>query len=288
MTHSPHVESFFDKATSTLSHIVHSGQGSDAAIVDSVMDFDAASGRTSRASADRLAAFARSHDLKITWHLETHVHADHLSAAPYLKAQLGGSIGIGSRIVEVQERFGKIFNFGIDVSGTGAEFDHLFEDGATFKIGRLEARVIHVPGHTPADVAYVIGDAAFIGDTLFAPDVGSARADFPGGDAHTLYQSARRILALPPETRLYLCHDYPPDGRAVRPAITVAEQRKENKHLAEGVDEATFVAMREKRDATLAMPTLMLPSVQMNMRAGNKPPPEDNGVAYLKIPLDVI
>ena len=288
MTHCPHVESFFDKATSTLSHIVHSGQGSEAAIVDSVMDFDAASGRTSRASADKLAAFARGHELKIVWHLETHVHADHLSAAPYLKSLLGGKIGIGSRIVEVQERFGKIFNFGIDVSGTGAEFDHLFNDNASFTIGPLEARVLHVPGHTPADVAYVIGDAAFIGDTLFAPDVGSARADFPGGDAHTLYRSARRILALPPETRLFLCHDYPPEGRAVRPAITVAEQRKENKHLAEGVDEETFVAMREKRDATLAMPALMLPSVQMNMRAGNKPPPEDNGVAYLKIPLDVI
>jgi glyoxylase-like metal-dependent hydrolase (beta-lactamase superfamily II) len=288
MTASPHVESFFDKATSTLSHIVHAGQGSDAAIVDSVMDYDAASGRTSRASADKLAAFVKSHDLKVVWHLETHVHADHLSAAPYLRSLLGGKIGIGSRIVEVQERFGKIFNFGIDVSGTGAEFDQLFEDGATFNIGRLQAQVLHVPGHTPADIAYLIGDCAFIGDTLFAPDVGSARADFPGGDAHTLFQSARRILALPPETRLYLCHDYPPEGRQVRPATTVAEQRSRNKHLADGIDEDSFVAMRTKRDATLSLPALMLPSVQVNMRAGNLPRAEENGVSYLKIPIDVL
>jgi glyoxylase-like metal-dependent hydrolase (beta-lactamase superfamily II) len=287
MPASPHVDSFFDEATSTLSHIVHSGQGSEAAIVDSVLDFDPKSGRTDRSSADKLIAFVAAHHLVVIWHLETHVHADHLSAAPYLKAKLGGSIGIGAHIVEVQERFGKAFNFGLDVSGTGAEFDRLFEDGATFSIGPLEASVIHVPGHTPADVAYVIGDAAFVGDTLFAPDVGTARADFPGGDARALYRSARRILSLPPETRLYLCHDYPPEGRGVTAHATVAEQRKKNKHLAEGIDEESFVAMRQKRDSTLSLPTLMLPSVQVNMRAGHFPPTEDNGVAYLKIPVDL-
>lgn len=286
-TTSPQVDSFFDNATSTVSHIVHAGPGSEAAIVDSVLDFDPKSGRTGREQADKLIASVQAHELKVTWHLETHVHADHLSAAPYLKAKLGGKIGIGSKIVEVQEQFGKVFNFGLDVSGTGAEFDRLFEDGDTFRIGALEGTVIHVPGHTPADIAYVIGDAAFIGDTLFAPDLGSARADFPGGDARTLYRSARRILALPPETRLYLCHDYPPEGRDVVCVATVAEQRAKNKHLAEGIDEDSFVDMRQKRDATLSLPTLMLPSVQVNMRAGHMPPKEDNGVAYIKIPLDV-
>lgn len=285
---SPIVDSFFDPATSTVSHIVHAGDGSEAAIVNSVLDFDAKSGRTSRECADKLIAFVAAKRLRIAWHLETHVHADHLSAAPYLKGKLGGKIGIGSRIVEVQERFGKVFNFGLDVSGTGAEFDELFEDGARFSIGALEGAVIHVPGHTPADIAYVIGDAAFVGDTLFAPDLGTARADFPGGDAHTLFHSARRILALPGETRLYLCHDYPPEGRDVITHTTVAEQRAKNKHLADGIPEQDFVAMREARDKTLGLPTLMLPSVQVNMRAGKLPPAEDNGVAYLKIPLDVL
>ena len=288
MTTSPLVDSFFDPATSTVSHVVHTGQGSEAAIVDSVLDFDPKSGRTSRESADKIMAFVQERGLKIVWHLETHVHADHLSAAPYLKSKVGGAIGIGSRIVEVQERFGKVFNFGLDVSGTGAEFDALFEDGATFSIGKLQGSVIHVPGHTPADVAYLIDDAAFIGDTLFAPDVGSARADFPGGDAHALYHSARRILSLPGKTRLYLCHDYPPEGRGVVTYSTVEEQCARNKHLSAGVDEESFVAMREKRDATLSLPVLMLPSVQVNMRAGHMPPREDNGVAYLKIPIDVL
>jgi glyoxylase-like metal-dependent hydrolase (beta-lactamase superfamily II) len=288
MTDSPSVQSFFDPATSTLSHVVHSGQGSEAAIVDSVLDFDPKSGRTRRDSAEKIIDFVRRSSLQVIWHLETHVHADHLSAAPYLRAQLGGKIGIGSRIVEVQERFGKMFNFGLDVSGTGAEFDALFEDGETFQIGALSAAVMHVPGHTPADVAYVIGDAAFIGDTLFAPDLGSARADFPGGDAHELYRSARRLLALPSETRLYLCHDYPPEGREFAACATVAEQRARNKHLADGIEESNFVAMRQKRDATLSLPVLMLPSVQVNMRAGHLPPREGNGVTYLKIPIDVV
>ena len=288
MTPSPGIDSFFDPATSTVSHVVHLGQGSEAAIVDSVLDFDPRSGRTSRASADKIIEFVRTRNLQVVWHLETHVHADHLSAAPYLKGKIGGKIGIGSKIVEVQERFGKVFNFGLDVSGTGAEFDRLFEDGETFSIGALEGSIIHVPGHTPADVAYVIDDAAFIGDTLFAPDLGSARADFPGGDARTLNRSARRILALPAETRLYLCHDYPPEGRGLVTCATVAEQRARNKHLADGVDEESFVAMRQKRDATLSLPVLMLPSVQVNMRAGHLPPREENGVSYLKIPLDVL
>jgi glyoxylase-like metal-dependent hydrolase (beta-lactamase superfamily II) len=288
MTTSPRVHSFFDPKTSTVSHVVHTGQGSDAAIVDSVLDYDPHSGRTSHVAADKLIAFVEERALKVMWHLETHVHADHLSAAPYLKARLGGRIGIGARIVEVQERFGKVFNFGLDLSGTGAEFDRLFEDGETFTFGDLSGQVIHVPGHTPADVAYVIGDAAFIGDTLFAPDLGSARADFPGGDAHTLYRSARRILALPSETRLFLCHDYPPEGRDVMTFTTVGEQRARNKHLADGVDEESFVEMRQKRDATLALPTLMLPSVQVNKRDGHLPPREDNGVSYLKIPIDVV
>ncbi|HEX2215625.1 MAG TPA: MBL fold metallo-hydrolase [Xanthobacteraceae bacterium] len=288
MPASPCVDSFFDPATSTVSHVVHAGPSSEAAIVDSVLDFDPKSGRTSRDSADKLIAFIGERGLKVAWHLETHVHADHLSAAPYLKQKLGGRIGIGSRIVEVQERFGKVFNFGLDVSGTGAEFDRLFEDGDTFAIGELHGTVIHVPGHTPADVAYVIGDAAFIGDTLFAPDLGSARADFPGGDAHALYRSARRLLALPPETRLYLCHDYPPEGRGLMTCATVGEQRAKNKHLADGIDEDSFVEMRQKRDATLSLPVLMLPSVQVNMRAGHLPPREDNGIAYLKIPIDVL
>lgn len=284
----PLVESFFDSETSTVSHIVHTGVGSDAAIVDSVLDFDPKSGRTSRESADRLIAFVAREKLTVVWHLETHVHADHLSAAPYLKNKLGGKIGIGAGIVEVQETFGKVFNFGLDVSGTGAEFDELFADGATFRIGPLEGCVLHVPGHTPADVAYVIGDAAFIGDTLFAPDLGTARADFPGGDAHTLYRSARRILTLPGETRLFLCHDYPPEGRDVVMHTTVAEQCAKNKHLADGIGEDTFVEMREARDKTLGLPTLMLPSVQVNMRAGQLPPKEENGVAYIKIPLDLM
>jgi glyoxylase-like metal-dependent hydrolase (beta-lactamase superfamily II) len=283
MTASPQVDSFFDKATSTLSHVVHAGQGSAAAIVDSVLDFDPKSGRTSRDAADRIACFVATHDLHVAWHLETHVHADHLSAAPYLKGKLGGKIGIGARIVEVQERFGKVFNFGLDVSGTGAEFDALFEDRATFTFGCSTGVVMHTP-----DVVYVIGDAAFVGDTLFAPDLGSARADFPGGDARTLYRSAHRILTLPADTRLYLCHDYPPQGRDAIACTTVAEQRAGNKHLADAIDEDSFVSMRQTRDATLALPTLMLPSVQVNMRAGNLPPREENGVAYIKIPIDVL
>jgi glyoxylase-like metal-dependent hydrolase (beta-lactamase superfamily II) len=275
------VDSFFDAATSTATHVLHAGPGSHAAIIDSVAGFDAASGRIDHAAALRLLDHVRGLSLQVTWHLETHIHADHLSAAPYLKERLGGRIGIGARVIEVQEHFGKLFNLGLD----GQPFDHLFADGEHFQIGALNGVVIAVPGHTPADVAYRIADAVFVGDTLFAPDVGSARADFPGGDARTLYRSARKLLTLPPDTRIYLCHDYPPNGRDARAWTTVSEQRAHNKHLHDGIDEEGFVAMRAERDATLPTPALMLPSLQVNMLAGRLPDPEPNGVAYIKIPL---
>jgi glyoxylase-like metal-dependent hydrolase (beta-lactamase superfamily II) len=284
----PQVQTFFDKTTATATHIVHSGAGSAAAVIDSVLDFDPKSGRTDHASAERVIAFVEENRLEVEWLLETHVHADHLSAAPFLKQRLGGKIGIGARVLEVQEKFGKIFNFGIGVSGDGREFDRLFKDGDRFGIGNIEGEVIAVPGHTPADIAYRIGDAVFVGDTIFMPDVGSARADFPGGDARALYHSAKRILALPGSTRIFICHDYPPDGRDVRCETTVEEERASNKHLHDGVSEDEFVAMRTARDKTLAMPVLMIPSVQVNMRAGHLPPAEDNGVSYLKIPVNVL
>jgi glyoxylase-like metal-dependent hydrolase (beta-lactamase superfamily II) len=285
---SPQVETFFDKITGTATHVVHSGPGTPAAVIDSVLDFDPKSGRTDHTSADAVIAFVQAQELGVEWLLETHVHADHLSAAPYLRARIGGRIGIGARVVEVQEKFGKIFNFGVDVTGDGTEFDRLFEDGARFGIGNVEVEVIAVPGHTPADVAYLIGDAVFVGDTIFMPDVGSARADFPGGDPRTLYRSARRILDLPSHTRIFICHDYPPDGRGARFETTVAEERASNKHLHDGVSEDEFVEMRTARDKTLAMPVLMIPSVQVNMRAGHLPAPEANGVSYLKVPVNVL
>jgi glyoxylase-like metal-dependent hydrolase (beta-lactamase superfamily II) len=284
----PDVKTFFDKATGTATHVVHAGPGSAAAVIDSVLDFDAKSGRTDCASAERVVAFVREQELTVEWLLETHVHADHLSAAPYLRTRIGGRIGIGARVVEVQEKFGKIFNFGLHGDGEGRDFDRLFDDGDRFGIGNAEVQVMAVPGHTPADIAYLIGDAVFVGDTIFMPDCGSARADFPGGDARTLYRSAKRILALPPETRIFICHDYPPDGREVRFETTVGEERAGNKHLRDGIGEDEFVEMRNARDKTLAMPALMIPSVQVNMRAGHMPPPEDNGVSYLKVPINVL
>jgi glyoxylase-like metal-dependent hydrolase (beta-lactamase superfamily II) len=284
----PDVKTFFDKATGTATHVVHAGPGSAAAVIDSVLDFDAKSGRTDHASAEQVIAFVREQELTVEWLLETHVHADHLSAAPYLRTRIGGRIGIGARVIEVQEKFGKIFNFGLDADGEGRDFDRLFDDGDRFGIGNAEVQVMAVPGHTPADVAYLIGDAVFVGDTIFMPDCGSARADFPGGDARTLYRSAKRILALPPETRIFICHDYPPDGREVRFETTVGEERAGNKHLRDGIGEDEFVEMRNARDKTLAMPALMIPSVQVNMRAGHMPPPEDNGVSYLKVPINVL
>jgi len=285
---SPIVESFFDPVTATVTYVVHAGRGSACAIVDPVLDFDPKSGRTATASADRVIAFVREHDLSVQWLLETHAHADHLSSAPYLKAQLGGKIAIGEHIRTVQGVFSKVFNLRGAVPGDGSEFDHLFKDGETFEVGALRAHAMHVPGHTPADLAYQIGDAVFVGDTLFMPDVGSARCDFPGGDAHTLYRSVRKLLSLPGATRLFMCHDYPPESREPRFETTVDEQRRGNIHLHDGVSEDTFVAMRTARDRTLAMPNLILPSIQVNIRAGRMPEPEDNGTRYLKIPLNAI
>ena len=285
---SPLVEPFFDPVTATVTYVVHTGRGSGCAIVDPVLDYDAKSGRTSTESADRVIAFVREYGLTVQWLLETHAHADHLSSAPYLKSQVGGRIAIGEQICTVQGVFSKVFNLGTAGPADGSEFDHLFKDGETFQVGPLTARAMHVPGHTPADLAYQIGDAVFVGDTMFMPDVGSARCDFPGGDAHTLYRSVRKLLDLPGETRLFMCHDYPPASREPRFETTVAAQRRDNIHLHDGVSEADFVAMRTARDRTLSMPNLILPSIQVNIRAGRMPEPEDNGVRYLKIPVNAL
>ena len=282
----PVVESFYDKATSTISHVVVEPNGRRCAIVDSVLDYEQASGRTRTDSADRIIANVRDRGLEVDWILETHAHADHLSAAQYLRRELGGRIGIGARITEVQRIFKDAFNLERTFNTDGQQFDHLFADGEVFHIGRQEARVVCTPGHTPADVTYVVGDAAFVGDTLFMPDGGTARADFPGGDAATLYRSIRRILDLPPETRLFVCHDYQPGGREPRWETTVAEQRERNIHVGGGKDEGEFVSMRTSRDRTLSTPTLLVPSIQINIRAGEMPPPEDNGTAYIKVPLN--
>lgn len=283
------VEAFFDEPTNTASYVIHDPATRRAAIVDSVLDFDAASGRTSTASADAIIAYVRREGLNVDWLLETHAHADHLSAAPYIQRELGGKLAIGREIITVQNVFGKIFNFGTEFARDGSEFDRLFEDGDTFSLGSIPAIVLHVPGHTPADMAYVIGDVVFTGDTLFMPDFGTARADFPGGDARQLYHSIRRLLALPDETRLFLCHDYKAPGRdSYAWETTVGAERAGNIHARDGVDEDAFVDMRTKRDATLAMPKLILPSVQVNMRAGHLPDPEENGRRYLKLPLDTL
>ena len=285
----PHVEVFFDPATFTYSYVVTDPTSKRCAIIDSVLDYDPAAGRTSYASADRLIAYVREQHLHVDWLLETHVHADHLSAAPYLKRELGGQLAIGENITVVQNTFGKLFNAGTEFATDGRQFDHLFKDGDTFQIGSLEARAIHTPGHTPACMTYLIGDAGFVGDTLFMPDYGTARCDFPGGDARTLFQSIHRLFSLPDDTRLFMCHDYKAPGRGdFRFQTTVAEQRAHNVHVHEGIGEAEFVAMRSARDATLGMPMLILPSVQVNMRAGQLPPAEANGTRYLKIPLDVL
>jgi glyoxylase-like metal-dependent hydrolase (beta-lactamase superfamily II) len=282
------IESFFDPATYTVSHLVLDTSTNQCAIVDSVLDYDPKSGRTSTLSADRVIARVRELGASLEWILETHVHADHLSAAPYLKEQLGGKLGIGTHITTVQNVFGKLFNAGTTFARDGSQFDHLFSDNESFTIGSLKAQAWHTPGHTPACMTYVVGDVAFVGDTLFMPDYGTARCDFPGGDARILFQSIRRVLALPPLTRLFMCHDYMPGGRPVAWITTVAEQRAANIHVREGVDETSFVDMRTKRDATLDMPVLILPSVQINMRAGAMPEPEDNGMRYLKIPIDAL
>ncbi|MDP2257977.1 MAG: MBL fold metallo-hydrolase [Polaromonas sp.] len=286
------IEHFFDEDTSTFSYLVLDRSTMQCALVDSVLNYDPKSGRTSTQSADQLVARVKALGAQVQWLLETHVHADHLSAAPYLQNQLGGQIAIGSHITTVQQVFGKLFNAGTEFARDGSQFQRLFEDGDHFTIGSLAARALHTPGHTPACMTYVIEDGsdtvAFVGDTLFMPDYGTARCDFPGGDAAVLYRSIQKVLALPPGTRLYMCHDYPPDGRPVAHMSTVAEQRTANIHVHDGVAEDAFVAMRRARDATLSMPVLILPSVQVNMRAGKMPPPEDNGVCYLKIPIDVL
>ena len=285
----PVVKAFFDETTFTVSYVVHDPASKEAAIIDSVLDYDAPSGRTSTASADAIIAYVHSENLKVVWHMETHAHADHLSAAPYLQEKLGGKLVIGREIVRVQEVFGKVFNAGTAFRRDGSQFDHLLGDGEPFRIGALEAIALHVPGHTPADMAYVIGDAAFVGDTMFMPDYGTARADFPGGDARQLYRSVRRLLALPRETRLFMCHDYKAPGRDIFVwETTVGAQRDGNVHVHDGVSEDAFVDMRSARDKTLGMPNLILPSVQVNMRAGHMPEPEDNGMRYLKIPVNAL
>lgn len=290
MTVKPYVEGFFDPETHTVSYLVLDEATRQCALIDSVLDFDPKSGRTTTTSADKLMARVVDLGAKVEWILETHVHADHLTAAPYLKEKLGGTIGIGSQITAVQEVFGTLFNTAGEMPRDGSQFDHLFVNDELFTVGTLQCRALHTPGHTPACMTYVISDgqetAAFVGDTLFMPDYGTARCDFPGGNAHTLFRSINKVLSLPANTLLYTCHDYQPGGREVQFSSTVAEQRADNVHVRNGISEEAFVAMRTQRDASLDMPTLILPSVQVNMRAGHFPEPESNGTCYLKIPLN--
>lgn len=282
------IDAFFDDATKTVTYLVTDIESGRAAIIDSVLDYDAASGRTSTKSADRVIEKARERGASVDYILETHVHADHLTAAPYLKSVLGGTVCIGDRVGAVQAVFRDIYGLGADFPVDGSQFDRLLEDGARLTLGESEIEVTHVPGHTPACVAYRIGDAVFVGDTIFMPDFGSARCDFPGGDARTLYHSVKRLLALPPETRLFLCHDYAPGGRDYIWETTVAAQRAENKHMNDGVDEEQFVEFRSNRDKELSMPALILPAVQVNIRAGELPEADDEGRVFLKIPVDAV
>ncbi|WP_386627025.1 MBL fold metallo-hydrolase [Sulfitobacter geojensis] len=283
----PNVTAFFDDATNTVSYVVQDPQGSACAVVDSVLDFDHAAGRTDTRSADKIVAFIREKSLNLQWILESHVHADHLSAAPYLQEKLGGKIGIGNQIRVVQDTFGKVFNEGTEFQRDGSQFDALFDDGDSFHIGQMRTDVMHTPGHTPACLTYVIGDAAFVGDTLFMPDFGTARCDFPGGSAHDLYQSIQRILSLPDETRIFVGHDYKAPGRdEFEWETTVAAQKAANVHVGGGTDENSFVDLRETRDAQLAMPKLIVPSLQVNMRAGHMPPAEEDGTVMLKLPIN--
>ena len=284
----PNVHAFFDPDTWSLTYIVQDPNSGSCAIVDPVLDYEAASGRTTTESADEVVAKVEAENLAVEWILETHVHADHLSAAPYLQKRLGGKIGIGAHITEVQNIFGNLFNAEPEFHRNGSQFNQLFADGDTFAIGGLTVTAMHTPGHTPACMTYHIGDSLFVGDTLFMPDFGTARCDFPGGNASALYQSIQRLFTLPPETRIFMCHDYMPNGREMRYETTVGEQKKFNIHLHDGISEDEFVTMRSAKDKTLGMPALMLPSVQVNMRAGELPPPEDNGIRYLKIPLDAV
>ena len=288
ISNTPQVHGIFDPATWTVTYVVYEKVGSACAIIDSVLDYDHKSGRTHTTSADKVIAFVKEKNLKVEWILETHAHADHVTAAPYLKEKLGGVTAIGDHIQQVQKVFQGVFNLESSFKIDGSQFGHLLKEDEEFTIGELTAKTLFVPGHTPACVAYQIGDAVFVGDTMFMPDVGTARCDFPGGDAKVLYKSVRKLLSLPNETRLFMCHDYPPNDRAINFETTVAEQRAKNIHVHDGVSEAEFVAMRSKRDATLEMPVLILPSVQVNIRAGEMPPKEANGVAYLKIPMNLL
>lgn len=281
-------QAFYDPKTGTISYVVSDAATRRAAIIDPVLDYDFKSGRTDTSSADQVLTYLRSQDLGVDWILETHAHADHLSAARYLQGQVGGRIAIGENIRAVQATFKKIYNLDRSFLPDGGQFDHLLKDGERFMIGKVEATAMLVPGHTPADMAYRVDGAVFVGDTLFMPDVGTARADFPGGDARQLYRSIRHLLDLPPETVIYVCHDYPPAARAAAWQTTVADQRAHNIHVRDGINEDEFVSMRVKRDATLEMPTLILPSIQVNIRGGTLPPAEDNGVSYLRIPLNVL
>lgn len=282
----PEVKGFFDEATNTISYVVKDPTSNACAIIDSVMDIDYAAGRLSHQSADEIIAYVKENNLNVEWLIETHVHADHLSAAPYLQQKLGGKIGIGEKITVVQDVFGKVFNEGTEFQRDGSQFDKLFADGDTYNIGSMTAFAMHTPGHTPACMTHVIGDAAFVGDTLFMPDGGTARADFPGGDARELFHSIKKVLALPPEMRLFMCHDYGPGGREILWETTVAAERRDNVHVRDGVTEDEFVKMRTDRDATLSMPKLIIPSIQINMRGGNLPEADETGKRFLKVPLN--
>lgn len=288
MALAPKVTAFFDPATNTVSYVVQDPASNACAVIDSVMDIDYAAGRITYTSADQVIAFITDHGLQLEWIIETHVHADHLSGAPYIQGKLGGKIGIGENIKIIQDTFGKVFNEGTEFARDGSQFDHLFHDGDSYQIGTMTAFALATPGHTPACMTHVIGNAAFVGDTLFMPDGGSARADFPGGDARILYRSIQRVLTLPAEMRLFMCHDYGPNGREIRWETTVAEQIAHNIHVGHGITEDQFVATREARDATLAMPRLIIPSLQVNMRAGDLPPADDSGKRYLKVPINLI
>jgi glyoxylase-like metal-dependent hydrolase (beta-lactamase superfamily II) len=285
----PLVKGFFDKRSNTVSYIVQDPQSSSCAVIDSVLDFDYAAGRMSYGSADELIQYIRKNSLTLEWLIETHVHADHLSAAPYIQQQLNaGLVGIGEQIVEVQDVFGKVFNEGTEFERDGSQVDRLFHDEDTYRIGNLEVRVMHTPGHTPACMTHVVGNAAFVGDTLFMPDGGTARADFPGGDARTLYESIQRVLSLPDDTRLFICHDYGPNGRDIRWETSVSEEKKHNIHVGVGKSVDEFVALREERDKTLSMPSLIIPALQVNMRAGNLPEADEDGNRYLKVPVNLL
>ena len=288
MTNRISIQAFFDSHTWTVTYVASCNASRHAAIIDPVLDYDFKSGRTSTTSADQVLAYLKAQNLTVDWILETHAHADHLSGAHYLKEQVGGRIAIGENIRAVQSTFKAVFNLDADFATDGRQFDHLFTDGEIFKIGDVEAVAMLVPGHTPADMAYRMDNAIFVGDTLFMPDVGTARADFPGGDAHALYRSIHKVLALPPQTKIFVCHDYPPPSRAAQWQTTVAEQRAKNIHVHEGVTEEQFVAMRAARDAALEMPSLIIPSIQVNVRAGDLPAPEANGIRYLKVPLNAL